>query len=179
MNVLVTGGAGSGKSAYAEAIACRLSPQRTYLATMASQGHEAQARIARHRAQRAGQGFETIECADGLAAAQHRSAQRSGVALLDDLGNLVANALFAPDGTQSDADEVLARLSHEVLSLPRHYEHVVVVGNEVGSDGCTYDEATQTWIRLSGSLACHIAAAFDTVVEVAAGMPTVIKGVVV
>ena len=66
--LLVCGGAASGKSAYAESMLCRLSGSapRIYLATMMPYGDEAASRIARHRAQRAGAGFETRECPCGL-----------------------------------------------------------------------------------------------------------------
>ena len=66
--LLVCGGAASGKSAYAESMLCRLSGDapRIYLATMMPFGDEAASRIARHREQRAGAGFETRECPCGL-----------------------------------------------------------------------------------------------------------------
>ena len=38
MRVLVVGGSGSGKSAYAERLAARLAEQRTYVATMRNEG---------------------------------------------------------------------------------------------------------------------------------------------
>lgn len=172
MNALVTGGSASGKSAYAEQLACHLSPIRTYLATMSPQGHEARQRIARHRAQRADSGFATIECAGSLP--QHRF---EGVVLLDDLGNLVAQALFAPDGIMTDPARVLERLDHEIAGLFDHAEHVVVVGNEVGAEGRSPFEGTRTWVELMGALACRTAARADVVVEVTAGLPCPLKGV--
>ena len=64
MTVLVTGGSGSGKSALAEQISERLrQPEKPfyYLATMQVWDAECEARIAKHRQQRAGKGFCTIE----------------------------------------------------------------------------------------------------------------------
>lgn len=174
MNVLVTGGSASGKSAYAERLACSLSSKRTYLATMAPVGTEAQARIERHRAQRAAGGFATVECAGALPACRYE-----GVVLLDDLGNLVAQALFAPDGTMADEAAVLERLDHEVRRLFSQADHVVVVGNEVGADARPPFEGTRLWVELMGALACRVAAQADAVVEVVAGIPYPIKGVVV
>ena len=54
MIALVTGGASSGKSAYAESLACALPGPRFYLAAMKPYGEEGARRIARHRALRAG-----------------------------------------------------------------------------------------------------------------------------
>lgn len=176
MNVLVWGGAASGKSAYAEELACRLSPQRHYLATMANDSPEARARIERHRSQRAGLSFVTIECAGGLGAALQPDVSHDGVALLDDLGNLVSRALFEPDGSMADPDSTLEGIEHEVIRLFSAFEHTVVVGNEVGCDGHSYDEATLAWIRLMGTLGCRIAARADAVVEVSAGTPLTLKG---
>ena len=64
---LVTGGSGSGKSAYAEQ--CILDfggTRRVYIATMQPFGAEGQARIARHRKMRAAKQFSTIECYTNL-----------------------------------------------------------------------------------------------------------------
>ena len=174
MRTLVVGGSGSGKSAYAERLAAQLSPVRTYVATMQNDGAEAHARIRRHRDQRAKLGFVTIECPDSLVGTCH--AQAEGVVLVDDLGNLVANALFAPDGTMADPSAVLARLANEVRALSQSYEHVVLVGNEVGGEGTYRFEATNEWVRLIGALNCRIAASFDEVVEVVAGIPCLVKG---
>lgn len=174
MRVLVVGCSGSGKSAYAERLACRLSPQRTYLATMRNLGSEARERIAKHRKQRAGLGFCTIECSDTLPAPDDGTPK--GVVLLDDLGNLAANALFDDSGTMGNAQEVLDRLEQEVLALQKGFEHMVVVGILVGAEGRPSFASTYTWVELVGSLSCRLAAQFDTVVEVAAGIPCVVKG---
>ena len=59
--LLITGGSGSGKSAYAErTLLSRMPPEgggrAVYLAAMENTGDEAQQRIARHRAMRAAHG---------------------------------------------------------------------------------------------------------------------------
>lgn len=171
MNVLVTGGSASGKSLYAEQLACSLSPTRTYLATMSAEGREASERIRRHRAQRAEGGFVTVECAGTLPS--HRF---DGVVLLDDLGNLVAQALFARDGAMADPARVLDRLDQETAGLFAHADHVVIVGNEVGAEGRSPYEGTRAWVELMGALACRVASRADVVVEIASGIPTAVKG---
>ncbi len=174
MRALVVGGSGSGKSAYAEQLATLLSERRTYIATMRSEGREAAERISRHRAQRAGLGFETIERPDSLAAAS--ATVRGGVVLVDDLGNLVANALFFPDGSMADPREVLDRLDNEVKGLARAFDHVVLVSNEVGAEGLHEQDSTNVWVRLIGALNCLIATTFDEVTEVVCGVPCQVKG---
>ena len=203
MMILVTGGASSGKSAYAEQVACALPALHFYLAAMKPFGEEGARRIARHRALRAGKGFITVECYDGLDAVAKSaleacstgpceaegsasgspspscdSSSRSvrGTALLESLGNVVANALFADDGSCATYDDALKTVMEGVASVAGAFENLVIVGDEVGGDGIRYDAATKTYIKLIGSAACAIAARCDVVVECVAGQPLVIKG---
>lgn len=177
MRALVVGGSGSGKSAFSERLCCTLGSPRTYVATMATDGQEARMRIERHRAQRADLGFSTIERTSSLAGCEPDPTAASGVLLLDDLGNLAANALFSPDGTMADPHEVLERLAAEVIGLTGRFRHAVVVGNLVGSEGRPSYPTTEAWVRLVGALCCRLARSFDTVVEVTAGVATPVKGV--
>ena len=195
MNVLVTGGAVSGKSAFAEHLACELSSARIYCATMRADGEEAQRRIVRHRTQREGLGFVTVERASSLIGDERCGGAAAescwgdtldgpwsfggtyrGVVLVEDLGNLVANALFCDDGQMADPASVLRRLESEVFELAGRCEHVVVVGNEVGCEGRSPYEGVRAWVRVLGALCCRIVARFDVVVEVSAGIPCVVKG---
>ena len=66
MMTLVTGGSGSGKSEYAERLAAAGGTPRIYVATMIPWDDEGRRRIEKHRAMRAGKGFETVECYTGL-----------------------------------------------------------------------------------------------------------------
>ena len=62
MLILVTGGAGSGKSLLAERISMQLKCMPFwYVATMQVWDQECRDRIDRHRRQRAGKGFQTVE----------------------------------------------------------------------------------------------------------------------
>ena len=98
MLTLVTGGSGSGKSAFAESLAGRLDGDRFYLATMEVFGEESRARVRRHRAQRAALGFTTIECPTGLLKLQ---LPQNAIVLLEDLSNLLANEMFSPSGAHT------------------------------------------------------------------------------
>lgn len=173
MRALVVGGSGSGKSAYAEQVAVHLAKSRTYVATMRSDGSEARERINRHRLQREGLGFRTVECPDSLVPAV--ATGRGGVVLVDDLGNLVANALFLPDGSMVEPDAVLERLEGEVKALTLSFDHVVLVGVEVGAEGLYEHDSTNAWVRLVGALNCRIASTFDAVTEVVCGIPCPLK----
>ena len=179
MIALVTGGASSGKSAYAEQLACSLPGDRYYLAAMQPFSEEGARRIARHRALRAGKGFITIECYDGLDENFHfekdPSSEADATALLESLGNVVANELFAEDGSCLPYEETLRAVLDGVARVASLFDNLVIVGDEVGSDGLRYDEVTETFIHVIGSASCAIAARSDLVVECVAGQPLIIK----
>ena len=74
MTTLVTGGAASGKSEYAEHLAetAHAAGRETplwYIATMTAPDDESRDRVQKHRDRRAGKGYETVECPDGDALA--------------------------------------------------------------------------------------------------------------
>ena len=91
MIILFTGGSACGKSSYAESVCVQLPLPRFYIAAMKPYGAEGEARIKRHRAMRAGKGFETFECYTGLK--ELRLPER-GTALLECICNLTANEMF-------------------------------------------------------------------------------------
>ena len=227
MMVLVTGGASSGKSAFAEDLALRLPGPHYYFAAMKPYGEEAERRIARHRDLRAGKGFTTVECHGGLKAAceplrggppvspwdgrlgetqdgwpvkvrdgrlervpvervpvervpdDGTSKNRGllgGTALLECLGNVVANELFSDDGRQVDPAEALQAVLDGVEALAGACGNLVVVGNEVGADGVRYDDGTEAYIEVLGAASCALAQRCDAVVECVYGHPKYVKG---
>ena len=169
MLVLVIGGAASGKSAYAEERLLGLPEPRCYIATMRPYGEEGLARIARHRELRAGKGFETIERESDVAGIELPA---GASALLEDIGNLVANEMFAEDGVVRD---VAAKVADDVLALAAGAANLVIVANEVGAGAERHDESTRAYIEAMGEVNARIAAAADEAVEVVAGIPIKLK----
>lgn len=170
MIALVTGGSGSGKSAWAEGLACALEPGRkAYLATMRPGGAEAQARIARHRSLRAGKGFYTVECPDGPDAA---ALEPGTTALLECMSNLTANTMFSPAPPVDSAAHIWAALE----KLMERCGNLVVVSNEVFSDGIAYNPGTMAYLAALGVLNRRIALRADLAVEVVCGIPVPLKG---
>lgn len=217
MRVLVTGAASSGKSAWAEARAMGLAAPRAYVATMAPAGREAAARIRRHRELRRGKGFRTVElfgadagsdpavgpgdAGPGAAGAAGTGPDvgalldslglRGGCALVEDLGNLLANRLFSPDGAEVAPALALERAEGDLEAVYARFDDVVVVGCEVGCEGVDGlvpgaaralagpDDprlATERYVRLLGTLACRVARGSDEVVEVVASRPNYLRG---
>lgn len=120
MITLITGGSGSGKSAYAEKYICHVSnekgyKEKYYIATMQVFDDEGQRKIDRHRRLRAGKGFITIEQSRDikrqLKAAIRKQFKTGRSALLECMSNLVANEMFPPvDASGMQAAEAEKRL---------------------------------------------------------------------
>ena len=91
MLTLVTGGSGSGKSAFAEDRVLSFGEaKRIYIATMHPFDEESHKRIERHRKMRAGKGFETVECYTGLKKVRLPESDKDRVVLLECMSNLAA-----------------------------------------------------------------------------------------
>lgn len=166
MIVLVTGGSGCGKSTWAERLVSALPAEnRIYIATMQVYDDESVQRVARHRAQRADKGFTTIECEKDLASADIPD---GSTVLLEDLVNLMANEMF-------DGGDV-ARIVPALEALARKCRHLILVTNDVFSDGISYPESTQEYLRQLANLNAEAAKLADCVVEVVYAIPVCVKG---
>lgn len=182
MLIVVTGVSGSGKSEYAERICCQLSEDRKkyYIATMQPYGKEGKKRILRHHKLRSGKGFETIEQYQHISEAAERITHKENavkekntnnkpVVLLECMSNLLANECFEKGGSPDS-------IKDECMQLCTACEHLVIVTNEVFSDGCEYDADTKDYIRKLGKLNTELAKKADVVVEVVYSIPVFHKG---
>lgn len=169
MFVLVTGGSGSGKSEYAENLVCSLPGERRfYIATMRPWDEEGKRRIGRHRGMRAGKGFETLEQYTDLELLD--LPWPGSAVLLECMSNLAANEFYRDSNLAED------RIMNGVLKLMRSCRHLVVVTNEVFSDGGRYDRETLEYMGLLGRLNLRMAALADRVTEVVYKIPVSVKG---
>lgn len=170
MLTLISGGSASGKSEYAEGLACSRAGKRCYIATMRPCGagdSEFAARVKRHRALRAGKGFETVECPANLAGVK---LEPNSTVLLECLSNLAANELYGGAG-ESAEEAILAGVER----LCTQAAEVIVVTVEIFSDGVSYDESTKAYLRLLGRLNRRLAVQAQRVVEVVYGIPVTHK----
>lgn len=167
---LVSGGSGSGKSAFAEACVLRSrATTRVYLATMQVWGEEDRQRVARHRRMRQSKGFVTLEKTHDLADLQIPA---HCVVLLEDLSNLTANECFGGKGFDGAEERILSALA----KLQHTAQDVIIVTNELFSDGICYPEQTEKYLKLLARLNQALAQGADCVIECVAGLPVVWKG---
>lgn len=165
--VLVTGGARSGKSLYAEGLVRAAQRERIYVATCTPFDDEMRQRIDRHRDQR-GEGWRTIEEPRDLAGVIAAESTAQSAILVDCLTLWLSNLIFA----EADPEAETARLAEALRAAPGP---VVLVTNEVGS-GIVPDNALARRFRdEQGRLNRRIAEVADVAVLVAAGLPLVLK----
>ena len=172
MLIMVTGVSGSGKSEYAEQISCQLAKdnKKYYVATMYPYGEDGRSRVKKHKLQRDGKGFETIEQYQNIGGAlKGCKRDTKPVVLVECMSNLLANECFEENG---HPDNIFA----ECMQLYSECCHLVILTNVVFSDGCEYDDSTTDYIRRLGELNVKLAKAADTVVEVVYTIPVVLKG---
>ena len=172
---VVTGGSGSGKSAYAETELLRLAKQNNckkyYIATMEPFGEETLKKIACHREMRKDKGFDTLECYVDLKGTAETLADRPAV-LLECMSNLTANEIYRPDGA---GEQTADRIVDGVEELCKQCEHVVIVTNEVCSE-CTRDSADMIrYKKILSEVNRRLAQKADWVTEVVYGIPVEVK----
>ena len=170
MLTIVTGGSGSGKSAFAEdKVLAFGEAQRVYIATMHPFDEESHKRIERHRKMRAGKGFETVECYTGLKDVKLPS---GCVVLLECMSNLVANEMFEEQGAH---EQTVKDIISGIDELVRQAAHVVIVTNEIFSDAVVFDKEMASYLEYLGKINQAVALRADEVVEVVYGIPVEIK----
>lgn len=171
--VLLAGGSACGKSTFGEALCMSADRPRVYIATMKPYGAEELAKIDKHRAQRADKGFTTFECYGGL---EQISVPEGSTVLLECLGNLLSDECYDEQAGWQDAYAAVERICRGVESLAAQCDQLIAVTNDVGSDGIGYPSPTDEYVRALGTLNCRVAARADVVLDFAAGIPTVVKG---
>jgi adenosylcobinamide kinase/adenosylcobinamide-phosphate guanylyltransferase len=177
MMLLITGGSGSGKSAYAEKAAVALAGEGAlyYLATMQVYEEEGRKKIERHRRLRAGKGFQTIEQPVHITEAIKKMKAGSRTVLLECMSNLAANEMFSY-GEIRQPHEVIEKVCRGISLLQENTDNLLIVTNNVFEDGIAYDAATAGYLKALGKINEKLAGLSDAVTEVVAGIPVPVKG---
>ena len=183
MLYLITGGSGSGKSEYAEKIAA--SKHRSefqdgnlyYVAAMYPYDEECRERIRKHRAMRKGKGFQTVECFTHLEKIQ---VGNKDVVLLECMSNLLANEMYRKEGQipcrgEEGERQLKAAILDEIIRLEKQAGCLVIVTNEVFSDGAVYEEETREYLRFLGKINIFLAQAAEKAVEIVYTIPVPLK----
>ncbi|MEM7473039.1 MAG: bifunctional adenosylcobinamide kinase/adenosylcobinamide-phosphate guanylyltransferase [Pseudomonadota bacterium] len=165
---LVTGGAASGKSDFAETLVRASSRPRFYIATAQAFDTEMEAKIEAHKEARAEDGWTTFEEPLDLAGALPELPE-GGVALLDCVTMWLSNLMMQNADLEREAELLIASL--DALPYP-----LVIVTNEVGQGVVPDNALARRFRQAQGQLNRLLAARADLVVQVTAGLPLVLKG---
>ena len=173
MRILLIGGSKSGKSTTAQRLCRRLAAggPMYYWATMTPRDSEDHQRIRRHIADREGWGFETIEQSTCLTDALPR-VDPGGAVLLDSVTAALSEAMFGTEFDPQAAEKVTA----ELLAVSRWGAHFVCTCDDIWRGGEDYAGWTEIYVRGLASVCRRLAAEFDVVCDMAAGVPRVWKG---
>lgn len=164
---LITGGARSGKSSFAQRIALEHSSNPVYLATSRVWDEEHRQRIERHKADR-GLQWTTVE--EELALSQHDFTGRTVV--VDCVTLWCTNFFYDFD---SDVNRTLEAVCSEFDRLVEQAADLIFVTNEIGSGGVSVDICQRRFCDLQGWVNQYIARKADEVWLMVSGIPVKIK----
>jgi adenosylcobinamide kinase/adenosylcobinamide-phosphate guanylyltransferase len=165
---LIIGGAASGKSAFAERMVRQSGLAKVYVATAEARDEEMRAKIAEHRARRAGGGWRTIEAPLDLELALSRT-EPGEVVLIDCITFWLTNQMLDEADLDEETDALIDVLDQ--VSLP-----VVIVTNDVSGGIVPENAMARAFRAAQGRLNQRLAAQADLVVLITAGLPTLLKG---
>ncbi len=166
---LITGGARSGKSRYAEDLAkslCRDGSRRCYIATAEAFDEEMRQRIRLHQERRKDD-FFTVEEPVELGKAILEASGRAEVILVDCLTVWTGNLLYY--GRLEQREKLIEALKEVACD-------VVLVTNETGMGIVPDNELSRRFRDVAGFVNQDVAAVAQTVVFMVCGLPMFVKG---
>lgn len=169
MLTLIYGGSASGKSEYAENYAMNFHGTKTYIATMIPFCDESLSRIKNHRKMRETKGFNTVECPKNLAELKITD----DIFLLECLGNLLGNEMFLTGDSMENIlnSSYIAKIMEDLTVLNSNCNHLIIVSNDIFSEGKIYDKSTEHYRDQLGHLHKNIVKIADSVIEVVYSIP--------
>lgn len=172
--IFVTGGGRSGKSSYAQNRVQSYSGLKTFIATCPKIDESMDKRIEKHRMDREGENWHTIEEETDLAKAIRKS---NGVVLIDCLTLWINNLLYQAERKAVEVDEAaIAIHCDKVIEAIQKYSFpVFMVSNEVGMGIIPENQLARLFVDLSGRCNQIMAKAADEVVWMVSGIPQIIK----
>jgi adenosylcobinamide kinase / adenosylcobinamide-phosphate guanylyltransferase len=175
--ILYTGGARSGKSSLALQRAEEIGSRKLFVATCPVIDGEMTERVERHKLERSGRGWETIECERELAGLFPTPAEQFQVAIIDCLTLWVNNLLYhAESASATITDDVVTAACTEWLAASDAYHGTLIcVTNEVGLGIVPDNPLARRYRDLVGTCNQIIAEKAKEVVLVSCGLPLYLK----
>jgi adenosylcobinamide kinase/adenosylcobinamide-phosphate guanylyltransferase len=187
MLVLVSGGARSGKSSFAEAYAAKLGRSGIYIATSQAYDEEMAARIGLHRQQREAAGFDWTTVEEPLALSDtllqvgsrvNNRLEEDSIILVDCLTLWLSNCLLQVEAEPDAEERLTAKLDELVAAcaeLVKRGRHLLLVTNEVGYGLVPEYKLGRQFRDLSGKMNQKLAYEAEQVFLVTSGIPLELK----
>lgn len=166
MITFVCGGVRSGKSQFAENLLAEAPEGKVYVATARCYDDEMRLRVKKHQEDRKDKGFRTIEEPLDLNAVISCVSSKE-VVLLECLTSLVANTMFE---LKLSHEETTQRIIKSIKALNHQVDHLVIVSNDIFSDGGQYSKETHSYMESLGMLHQLICREADRVYELVYGV---------
>ncbi|MBN2333682.1 MAG: bifunctional adenosylcobinamide kinase/adenosylcobinamide-phosphate guanylyltransferase [Deltaproteobacteria bacterium] len=170
--ILITGGARSGKSTFAQQLAEQLPGPRAYLATAQIHDQEMAVRVARHQELRGSAWQATIEEPYQLHDTLQQAASQYQVILVDCITLWLTNLLLS---NEHNPTAVLRLVDAFLSSLPQIPATIIFVTNEVGSGIVPDNPLGRAFRDLAGTANQRLAAVCQEVYLVCCGLPLKLK----
>ena len=174
MRIFISGGCKNGKSHYALRLAkAQQTDSLYYIATMKPVDNEDHERIEKHRQERSGWDFTTVEQPVDIENILNQCNSR-GSFLLDSLTALLANEMFLSGGSVNEkaAEKIINGLFHVVDRI----ENIVIVSDYIYSDAMLLDPLTRQYMKSLADIDRVAAGICDAVLELAYTQVIVHKG---
>lgn len=165
--ILITGGARSGKSSYAEQLALRLSSNPVYLATARVWDDEFRQRVVKHQERR---GSEWTNIEEEKQLSKHNLEGRT---ILIDCITMWCNNFFFD--LHDDVDATLEAMKQEFLKFTQQEATFIFVTNEIGMGGTSINDVQRRFTDLQGWFNQFVASQADEVIFMVSGIPMKIK----
>ena len=175
--ILITGGARSGKSDYAQLRAEAIPGQHFFLATCPAIDEEMADRIARHKQDRRNGLWQTIEEEYDLTEVIEKLPGGS-VCLLDCLTLWINNLMYLSEIAKKEfTEDMMQEQTRELLDAVESYAGtILMVSNEVGMGVVPDSPVARKYRDCVGRSNQMIASAADEVILVSCGLPLFLKG---
>ena len=183
-SILITGGARSGKSSYAEKLAKELGGRVLYIATSIPFDEEMKLRVKRHKESRPRE-WDTFEGCKGLGRViSEKGSQYKGI-LLDCITVMVTNLLLEYTGMEGndcsneDFEKAEKEIEREIAELMAGIGNseasVIIVTNELGSGIVPENPLARAFRDIAGRMNQYIAERCDEVYITVCGIPLKLK----
>ena len=166
----ILGTQNSGKSELAERLSMESGDRRRYyLATMKICDEAGRLRVEKHRQQREGKGFVTIEREYDMRRVPEEIEEPQEVTLLlECVSNLVGNEMHE-NPYRGERERIADRIAEDIRFLAGRVHNIIIVSNEYAGDAEGYDEETREYVRLLNLVNERIRSFSDKVIDMRKG----------